>query len=386
MKKKPSTAKKTVSAILAGVTAAAIAGALVIVPMGVSGRELNAAKQELLEGQIGTAELPDEENAPEGTDVPDEGEDATVESAEDAAPVTPLAPETPVQTSKGESREVSQAPSSGSAPAADEKASPTTQPSLETTETPAQKQPSDTKTADNAAPSSGPEAGGEVQGQTGAGKTASETQVPKDGGTAGNQVQAATADDAGSAKPGTPSAPSETETDANSSAGTGSSTESTMESEPVPSGGATQADLTEVSEPEPTPEITAEPEPEPVPEPETPAVTASLCYEILDLMNAERAKEGLEPISWAGKLDDGVLVRAVEANELWSHTRPDGRSCWTAYSGACREIIAWNGTPASAVQAWMASTAGHREAILDPTVKSVSCARAGYIFVAAFSR
>ena len=133
------------------------------------------------------------------------------------------------------------------------------------------------------------------------------------------------------------------------------------------------------------PEPVAEPEPEPEPEPAKPVANARLCYDILDYFNAERAAAGLEPLSWAGHLNDGVLVRAAEVEQLWSHDRPDGTRCWTAYDGAYIEIIAISSSAQAATASWMASTAGHRDAILSPSMKTVACARTDWYFVAAFS-
>lgn len=96
---------------------------------------------------------------------------------------------------------------------------------------------------------------------------------------------------------------------------------------------------------------------------------AELCYEMLDLVNEERAKRGLEPYLWNEELEKGTLIRAKELATLWSHTRPDGSKSFTAYSycGGAWEIIADNSKyyflygkqPDVVLDAWLASD-GHR--------------------------
>ena len=53
-------------------------------------------------------------------------------------------------------------------------------------------------------------------------------------------------------------------------------------------------------------------------------------YEVLDLVNAERAKEGLSPLAMDRGLLEAAMQRAVEISYYFSHERPDGTDCWTA--------------------------------------------------------
>ena len=96
---------------------------------------------------------------------------------------------------------------------------------------------------------------------------------------------------------------------------------------------------------------------------------AELCYEMLDLVNEERAKRGLEPYVWGEDLEKGTLVRAKELATLWSHTRPNGKPSGTAFSyrgGLLGEIIAddskyyflYGKQPDVVLDAWLASE-GH---------------------------
>ena len=97
----------------------------------------------------------------------------------------------------------------------------------------------------------------------------------------------------------------------------------------------------------------------------------SFTEQVVQLVNEERAKVGLNPVT----IDDGVTaaanVRAKETKTSFSHTRPDGTSCFTAlkeqnvnYRGA-GENIAWGQkTPEAVMEAWMNSS-GHRANILN---------------------
>ncbi|MCR4791672.1 MAG: hypothetical protein K5871_02870 [Lachnospiraceae bacterium] len=91
--------------------------------------------------------------------------------------------------------------------------------------------------------------------------------------------------------------------------------------------------------------------------------------QVLDLVNAERARYGLSPLSWdASNLAPGASVRAVEISTYFSHTRPDGSSCFTAVSNpGClgENIAAGYGSPQAVMDGWMNSP-GHRSNILDP--------------------
>lgn len=102
--------------------------------------------------------------------------------------------------------------------------------------------------------------------------------------------------------------------------------------------------------------------PEPKPDPVTPQAG-----EVLDLVNAERAKNGLSPLVLDPELTSNANVRAKEISELFSHSRPNGESCITAvtvdwmYVG---ENIAAGQPNAEAVMSdWMGSD-GHRGNIL----------------------
>lgn len=52
--------------------------------------------------------------------------------------------------------------------------------------------------------------------------------------------------------------------------------------------------------------------------------------EVLELVNRERAKAGVRPLQLAEDLTAAASIRAKELPRQFSHTRPDGRDCFTA--------------------------------------------------------
>ena len=95
--------------------------------------------------------------------------------------------------------------------------------------------------------------------------------------------------------------------------------------------------------------------------------------EVLRLVNIERDKVGAAHLVLDGALCDAANMRAIEMNYSgnFSHTRPDGRDCFTVFSFCkisfytCGEnIAAGYPTPAAVVDGWMNST-GHKANILN---------------------
>ena len=100
----------------------------------------------------------------------------------------------------------------------------------------------------------------------------------------------------------------------------------------------------------------------------TPVVNNSVEMQVLNLVNAERAKYGLAPLAWdAVNLAPGAAVRAQEIAVYFSHTRPDGTSCFTAITNpgmVGENIAAGQRSPEEVVNDWMNSP-GHRANILN---------------------
>ncbi|SFR81910.1 CAP domain-containing protein [Anaeromicropila populeti] len=96
----------------------------------------------------------------------------------------------------------------------------------------------------------------------------------------------------------------------------------------------------------------------------------SYAKEVLDLVNKERTSRGLSELTTTTSLRDAANKRAVEIEQSFSHTRPNGTSPFTAleeygvsYQAAGENIAYGQRTPAEVVEAWMNSE-GHRKNIL----------------------
>ncbi len=93
--------------------------------------------------------------------------------------------------------------------------------------------------------------------------------------------------------------------------------------------------------------------------------------EVVRLVNVERAKEGLSPLTLDETLCKASAVRAEESATSFSHTRPNGSSWATvlseyniSYMTAGENIAAGQSTPEEVVNAWMQSD-GHRYNIMN---------------------
>lgn len=91
---------------------------------------------------------------------------------------------------------------------------------------------------------------------------------------------------------------------------------------------------------------------------------------VVELVNAERAKAGLSALTMDSAATEAAQVRAAEIRSSFSHTRPNGKTCFTAlseagvsYRTAGENIAAGQRTPEEVVAAWMNSE-GHRKNIL----------------------
>jgi uncharacterized protein YkwD len=107
--------------------------------------------------------------------------------------------------------------------------------------------------------------------------------------------------------------------------------------------------------------------------------------QVFSLVNAERAKEGIGPLARNGKLDAAAQRHSndMACNNFMSHTGSDGSSPWDRMNQAgydwiraAENIAAGQSTPESVVAAWMNSTQGHRETILDPNLEDIGIAYA----------
>lgn len=105
--------------------------------------------------------------------------------------------------------------------------------------------------------------------------------------------------------------------------------------------------------------------------------TSSFADEVIRLVNKQRTANGLSKFTASNKLSDVAQTRAKELTESYSHTRPDGSSCFTAlreanidYIAAGENIAAGYSTPEAVVEGWMNSKA-HRANILNPNYSKI---------------
>ncbi len=109
------------------------------------------------------------------------------------------------------------------------------------------------------------------------------------------------------------------------------------------------------------------------------STTANSSYaaQVVSLVNAERAKQGLSALTIDTKVQQAAQTRAGELKTSFAHTRPNGASCFTAlteasvsYSRAGENIAYGQSTPEAVVQAWMNSS-GHRANILSSSFTTI---------------
>ena len=100
----------------------------------------------------------------------------------------------------------------------------------------------------------------------------------------------------------------------------------------------------------------------------------NFAVEVLNLVNAERAKVGAAPLRLADDLQAATAIRAREIVQRFSHTRPDGSDCFTVMKNRGRtwgeNIAAGHASAAETVEQWMDSD-GHRENILNPAFREL---------------
>lgn len=93
--------------------------------------------------------------------------------------------------------------------------------------------------------------------------------------------------------------------------------------------------------------------------------------DVVAIINQERANNGLAGVASDPTLDALAQIRAQEIYSSFSHTRPDGRTCFSvfedngyAYMAAGENIAAGYMSAADVMQGWMESS-GHRANILN---------------------
>lgn len=94
-----------------------------------------------------------------------------------------------------------------------------------------------------------------------------------------------------------------------------------------------------------------------------------------DLVNTKRQEAGLTALAWDNGLEQASAVRAVEASQSFSHTRPDGSDWWTVNSNLmyAENLAKGYTTGDSAVTAWMNSPT-HKANIMDSELRTCAIA------------
>lgn len=99
--------------------------------------------------------------------------------------------------------------------------------------------------------------------------------------------------------------------------------------------------------------------------------------QVLGIVNEKRANAGLSGLSMTSELNAAAQKRAEELVSLYSHSRPDGSSCFTileeygiSAGGAGENIAAGYGSPSAVMNGWMNSD-GHRANILNGNINHI---------------
>ena len=119
-----------------------------------------------------------------------------------------------------------------------------------------------------------------------------------------------------------------------------------------------------------------------------PAGFSAEMWKELRLVNKERNKAGVEPLSGFKELQDMAGVRAKEITRLFSHTRPNGENCVTAYPlpgfGIGENIAIGCSDAVGAVDLWMHSP-GHKANMLRYDYVHIGVASSGNCYVQGFA-
>lgn len=110
---------------------------------------------------------------------------------------------------------------------------------------------------------------------------------------------------------------------------------------------------------------------------------------VFRLVNEAREAEGLAPLTLDDKLCEAAQIRAKELNEIFSHTRPDGRDADSVLDDnniswvSMGENIAGVNMTEDLMPGWMSSD-GHRRNILNPKATEVGIAKYNNYWVQLF--
>ncbi len=122
-----------------------------------------------------------------------------------------------------------------------------------------------------------------------------------------------------------------------------------------------------------------------------PAVpSGNYAEQMLALVNQARAEAGVAPLTLDSTLCSAADLRAVEITSVFSHTRPDGRDCFSVFNefgvscyGGGENIAGGSSDAAMIFNMWMNSP-GHRSNILNPSFRSIGIGKSGVYWVQLF--
>ena len=106
------------------------------------------------------------------------------------------------------------------------------------------------------------------------------------------------------------------------------------------------------------------------------------CYQII---NDYREMNGLKPLKWSPALEECAEIRAREAENYWSHTRPNGKEWYTVNPSIMHgENLAMGYTSAeNIVNSWIDSPA-HNELLLAYDFNYIAIAQCGGYYACEF--
>lgn len=115
-------------------------------------------------------------------------------------------------------------------------------------------------------------------------------------------------------------------------------------------------------------------------ETEAQAAVSEYAAEVANIVNQYRAEAGLSPLTLSPSLCEACDIRSEELLTSFSHTRPDGQSCFTIFAdldiSCCRSgenIAAGQATPQDVMNTWMNSE-GHKNNIMNPNFGKIGIA------------
>lgn len=153
-------------------------------------------------------------------------------------------------------------------------------------------------------------------------------------------------------------------------------TQKTSEPTQKPTSKPTQP-ATKVTEPTQKPTQPATKATEPPTKPAEAEFNSAYEDEVIRLVNIERQSYGLSPLSKNAAAVNAARIRAKEITLSFSHTRPNGTSCFTAageagltYRTAGENIAYGYPSPKQVVTGWMNSD-GHRKNILSASFSGI---------------